>query len=765
MTIPLKKFGSYYSGKILGHRVYAKLKWRDQWELKQHVMCESATWAAAPSMGSATLYYRYGPGVFPGVEPGNWLNKFDLPTLAFVRIDFDVVDLPDDADLPAQPILTTRSWYGIVGTLVEAFAGSDVEKNAGADPLGNIKVNRVLQGKQTLNAVGLEWLLDRQYVTRSWYIPELGGQPAEAKRGWNFNQYGIAQAANRSSEKFESPAGTNTYVFNYSSTSKFWTTRDIVEYLLSWHMGRNQSGLVNMPWKSYYFLPIIRDDQFEIPSLGDVHGITVRQLLNQLIARQRGYSYRVEVYNDTLTDSQNAEVWIEPFTTTAEDIILPQPPDADDAEVIKIPANENLVQVDMTNDRTCSPIVVTKDAFSEYDQIEVYGARAVHCVTLDFAYFSRNWEQDNEVNYDGGGSSEAGFPVSAEVADRQRWIAEYRSRSQFENVYRRFFVEPAMQTPGGKPVWPDFDDPIANPTDANREIPTEEMPIWDRVPMISGVDYSSRATFKNTLPTDWRERPLLAPSVYFEIDSKWYSGEKISVSQDVEAPTETDNFHFAVKVTPLPERPGNFYLDVFGQPQHVIADGIFTPLPDDKAVGGVSYEDAEITLAILGDYHAVARWPDKLDQEIDYDPDATLRVRTINAGDQYQFHLVLDGTIFGISNGQLQRTSQAIIVRDDRPRLKEIARMAYMWYGKPRRALQFSTQLVSNALEVGDMITAMVVDRDGGMYQSGPDASEEINTCVTSITIRNQVGGEAQPVPVIEYKTEFSELDVISYFT
>lgn len=130
MTIPVKKFGSYYTGTILGHRVYAKLKWKDPWVLKEHVMCESASWAAAPSMGSASLYYRYGPGVYPGVEPGDWLEKFDLPTLAFVRIDFDVAELPDDQDLAANPTITTRSWYGVVGTLVEAFSGSDVQVNA-----------------------------------------------------------------------------------------------------------------------------------------------------------------------------------------------------------------------------------------------------------------------------------------------------------------------------------------------------------------------------------------------------------------------------------------------------------------------------------------------------------------------------------------------------------------------------------------------------------------------------------------------------------
>lgn len=759
MTTPVKKFGSYYTGTILGHRVYAKLKWRDPWVLKEHVMCESASWAAAPSMGSATLYYRYGPGVYPGVEPGDWLAKFDLPTLAFVRIDFDVAELPDDQDLAANPTITTRSWYGVVGTLVEAFSGSDVQVNAD-DGGGGTQQVYVLQGKQTLNAVGLEWLLDRQYVNRTWYSVSISQTVREARRGLNFNLVGTKLQGNRSSEKYPAPNNSFTYIFNHYDLEP-WTTTDIVEYLLGWHLGRNQSDLVNMPWKLADSSSLLRNDEYEMPAFNEVHGQTVWQLLNQLIARQRGYSFRVAVNGDTLTDSSAAEVQLIPFTLTADDIILRSP--AEDAPELRIPANPVQYSIDLTNDRTASPIVITKDAFSEYDQVEVYGARAVHCVTLEWGGFDLEWEASNQTNYESGGSGDAGYPTG-EIAEMQRWHAEYRSRPQFENVFRRFYINEDFQTPGGNPVFPDFDDPIGNPTDSERIVPVEELQVWDRVPLLADVDYTSRATFASSLPDDWKQRPLLPPTVYWEIDGKWYSGEKISVSQDVESPTEDDNFHFACRVTPA-DRPGYFYLDVFGQPQHVIAVNNFTPLADDKVIGGVDYEDAKITLAVLADYHAVGRYPANLEDEIDFDPDMPLRVRTVNAGDKYQFHLVLDGTVFKVDNGALETTSQTMIVRDDRKELEAIARMAFMWYGKSRRSMQFSTQFVTDAFEIGDLITTMIVDRDGSLFGTGNYDGEEINTCITSITIRNQLGAETQSPPSVEYKTEFSELDVISYFT
>jgi len=776
VTTPVKKFGSYYTGTILGHRVYAKLKWRDPWVLKEHVMCESASWAAAPSMGSATLYYRYGPGVYPGVEPGSWLTRFDLPTLAFVRIDFDVARLPDDEDLDANPTIVTRKWYGVVGTLVEAFAGSDVQLNTD-DGSGGTQPVQILQGKQTLNAVGLEWLLDRQYVNRSWFASQVFGaglSPEETRRGWPFNVVGNSVIANRSKVHVEAPNGSFTYQFHHRQ-NQFWTTKDIVEYLLGWHMGRNQSDLVNMPWKLGDLYDLLRNDQSEQPAIHDTHGQTVWQLLNQLIARQRGYSFYLTVEGDTLTDSEGAEVKLVPFTLTADDITLPVPPSgtSDPVEPPTIKANPHQYVIDLTNDRTASPIVVTKDAFSEYDQVEVYGARAVHCVTLDYEEFFLSWKSSDKSEYESGGSGDAGYPTG-EVSEMQRWHAEFRSRPKYQDVFRKFKLNPPLYTLNGNDVFPDFDDPTNNTTGESRTLPVEEMPVWDKTPLIAGLDYTDQTSFdasasSGSLDADYiplKARPLMDPTVYFEIDGKWYSGDKISVSQDVESPTEDDNFHFSVRVLPSTNEPGYFYLDVYGQPQHVIAVNNFTPLADDKVIGGVDYEDAFVTLAILADYHCMARWPEKLNEDPLFDADAMLRVRMINAGDAYQFHLVLDGTTYGIEDGlRLEVADKPIIVRDDRPQLKEIAKMAHLWYGKPRRSLQFSTQFVTDAFEIGDMVTGVIVDREGNLFGRDDYEGEEINTCITSITIRNQLGAETQSPPSVEYKTEFSELDVISYFT
>lgn len=780
MPTPVKKFGSYYTGQILGHRVYSKLKWRDPWVLKEHVMCESANWAAAPSMGSATLYYRYGPGAYPGVEPGDWLTPFLLPTLAFVRIDFDVARLPDDEEMEADPTVVTRSWYGVVGTLVEAFQGSDVQLNADNGD-GTSEPIYVLQGKQTLNAVGLEWLMDRQYVNRSWYQLEPGGPVKETRRGWAFNMVGPEVGQNSSLEDVEAPNRTFTKVFKYPdsdlifSVSEYWTTKRIVEYLLGWHMGRNQADSVNMPWKLNDLYDLLRKDQLEKPSFGpDIHGRTVWQLLNQLVARQRGYSFYLTVSGDTLTDSEGAEVELIPFTLTAEDILLPFDfIDTGDNQVepLKIPANPNLYVLDLTNDRTASPIVVTKDAFSEYDQVEVYGARAVHCTSVyGFSDFTYDWTADQETDYQSGGSSESGYPTG-EVAEMQRWHAEYRNRPALQDVYRHFKIKIPVTTNFFEPVFPaDYDDPVNNPGGNARDFPLEELVIWDKVPLVAGIDYTDQESFdssKNQIGYPPIEsRPLLEPTAYFEIDGKWYAGDKISISQDVEAVNENDNFHFSVKVSPNPKVPGRFFLDVYGQPQHVIAVDDFTPLPDDKVIGGVNWTDSYITVAFLADYHCTARWPEKLDEDPLYDPDSPLRVRMINAGDAYQFHLVLDGSIYGVEDGQRLRVGEKpIIVRDDRPQLKEIARMAYMWYGRPRRSVQFSTQWITDALEVGDMITGIIVDRAGNAFGRDDYEGEQINTCITSITIRNQVGTEKQSPPVVEYKTEFSELDVVGYFT
>lgn len=754
-------FGRSHTGNILSHTVYAKLNWTDDWEEKEHVVCENATWACAPSMGSAQLYYRYGPGSFPGVTPGDWLQRFTLPTLAYVRIDFQVYQMTDGQQVGETPTLTNRSWYGIVGTLVDAFLGADVSTTED-DGEGNQVTRYILQGKQTLNAVGLEWLLDRQYVMRSWWL----SSPDETRRGLDFNLIGGQLAKNMSQIKVLGPDGvTMTHIFHLrgdEDNREYWTTYDIVEYLLAHHMGRNQVDSLNQPWRlndAYSILP-----DWDKPVLQNVHGDRVWSLLNQLIPRQRGLSFYLEVFGDTVQSSADAKIRLVPFSLVAEDVVLPgdQPP--------RLKANPLQHEIDLTRDRTCRQLVVTKDAFSEYDQVHCIGARAVHVCSISSPQdFIGDWNLKDD--YDQGASLDADYPAEGEIAARQRRDAEARSQKRLEDVYRRFTLQSDWNCTAynGDPVFPDYDDPIGNPTDSARVIPILELPIWDRIPLYSVTDYTNRATMADSLPTDNPLPDWMEPQVFFkDPDGNWVSGDSIKISQEIEAEDEGRNYHFSVRVTPG-TRPGQFYLDVSGQPQHVIAHGIFAKLDHDPEIGGVNYQDPDcrLTIGLLADYHCEARYPHPLTDAIGFDPNATLRVRVINAGDQYRLDYMVEGTAFRVEGRQLVLSTEDIILRDDREKLEQLAQVAFAWYGRTRKSIQFDTQFISDGLEIGDLITGLVVDRDGNEYGADPDNDvepEEINTVVTSITISNGIGRDKPPAPQMSYKTEFSELDVISFF-
>lgn len=722
---------------VLSQTVYAKEKWEDDWVAQTHIVCTSATWAAAPSMGDAELYYRYGPGVFPGETVGTYLLPYSLPDLAYVRIDFELQDDVGGTEL--------REWHGVVGSLVDVVYGSDVTTPDGS--------TRIKQGKQTLNAVGLAWLLDRQYVNRSWWTKDEVAK-TETRVGLPFNLLGGQLHANRSNNFHDTPGTEFTRIFKCDDTTDdapdFWSTKDIVHYLLSWHMGRTASDVVFQKWG-------IADPSGQIPDWDspvlEAHGSRVWQLLNQLIPRQRGYSFYLEVENSD--DPGVAKIVLKPFTFTKDDVVI----SLDPLKVIY--ANPNQFRLDATNDQTIGGVPVVSDAFAEYDQVRVTGNRAVHCFSLDFDAISgdveSDWESSDQTAYDEGASNDAGYPVSAEIAERQRLDVEARQRPSLHAVYRRFklkadwdFKSSAIET-----VFPDYEDPEANPEGVTRKLPYNELVILPFIPLFPGVDYTSFDAIDD--PTVKPE--FMKPQVWFaKAGSDYVNGDSIKVSQHVEGEDEDRNYHFSVELNPLKE-PGKFHLDVHGQAQHVIASQEFTPLAHEWEIGGFDFSTVYITIAVNADYYCQSVYP-PIDDIIAEAPTKLIRILDINAGPDFRMDLIIKDTYLKLtSQTTFADADSTYLIRDDRPTLTEIAKLAHVWYGSTRRALTFETKLITAALQIGDMITGLVSE------PAGLEATDtEVNTVVTSITITNRVGVERAEPAAMKYQTEAAELDAISYF-
>lgn len=787
MPDPIKYFGSYFRGKLLKHTVYAKTKWSDPWEEKKHVFCTNANWAVAPSMGSAELYYRYGPGIFPlnDVEKADWLNPFTLPTLAFLRIDFEVVELPDDERQTSDPTITTRSWYGIVGTLVDSFLGSD--HNGGTEETPQY----VRQGVQTLNAIGLEWLLDRQYVSRSWWFDPTEATVETVRVGYAFNQVAGKLSPNKSYEQQFTPTFQYANIFQFQEDEsgiplESWSSQDIVNYLLAFHMGRDQDDIMAMRWIMRDPENVIRTTDYPVV---ESNNIRIWQILNQVISRQRGIGFYIRVSNDSLAGSISADVELIPFSLTPDDIILTNEDGTSSDN--RLPANTNKKRIDLTQDRTCGAVNVVNDAFSQFDAVEVIGAKAVHVFTMReglydnsiSCYFRADWEHELWVLYSGGGQTEPNFPPEDEIAARQRWTSEYRHRPEFKDVYRRYAIEvigrPVVVTSWtGETVFPDYDDPVANPGDVKRKVPLRDILIQTYIPLYGGFSYLNKEAERQNDYISTLE--FMPPKAFARLSVpedlggssgsssagplyRWVDTQSLNISRDVEGEDEDKNYHCSISVRAT-GRPGTFELDVSGQPQHVLAAGY--PFQSwDQPIGNINTASDEagdpeflVTVAVEADYHCRVLYFG-IDADAPSDAYSLLRTRTIFAGDEYRLDFICKDTVFGVENGELLQTEEAYLIRDDRWRLKQIAEIAYLWYGSTRRSLQFKSQFLTNALELGDMVTGIIVKKDGTDYDD-----VEINTVVTSIKITSSIGGERVKPPEIEYRTEYGELDVISFF-
>lgn len=177
-----------------------------------------------------------------------------------------------------------------------------------------------------------------------------------------------------------------------------------------------------------------------------------------------------------------------------------------------------------------------------------------------------------------------------------------------------------------------------------------------------------------------------------------------------------------------------------GKPQHYIAQDLYTSNGswENIAAGeGINHDQWLATIYMLQDAYARAQYPEQDDlPSLDLIKPLLLNVRGAHCD------YMLPGTVVGVDAGELKKSTAGGFVRDDRPKLRDIARMAFMWYGQERRILNLSFRGLSSGFSLGHLITTI---GSGGNTQT-------INTCITSITY-NLTAGTTSLV------TSFGELD------
>jgi len=727
----LLRFRSQTRSTVLAQRVYWKARWADEWSLVPFLWCAQAEWACNPTIPTAVFKWRYGYKLDPGdLEFAARLRERNRARF-YVKAEFDNHAIDSESEGPLR-------WYGTLEVELDELLGP-LTKTIGGE-------NVVLAtGANHFTGYGLEFQLEQAIVDTA----VVAGSPSDyvVGRGLAFHASArlndVVSTGNRSLAKGEG----GSYVFHEAKTGgKDWSTRDAVEYLLAHHAPKDHNDQVWLPFK-------LSDPDDVLPTWDKVaqetHGRSTRSLLNSLIPRQRLIGYRIDP-----DDSPGGDIRLRPFSFTDTPIPITAVPGA------AIPANDRTFRLVFDEDRGAIP-TLKRSVLDEIDQVIVQGARRTSTGTFSYAdgTLANGWTSDLETKYELGASTAGDYP--SDVEERILRNAQARSADYLKPVYSRFVLPDGFDCKVGdgeggtkRPLTPsDGDETKAVP------LAPDDLRFMDALPLLEGYDYST--SLSNPTETHIGEHKRMQPIVLFR-RSDWASGKRVyrhaeSAGIGADLAMSLDVFDIWSARCRVADKDGALLVEVANTYQHAIAYDDFTPLGDDIEVGTASFRKMLVTAAVEWSEFATATCP----AVAPFGRDVARRLR-IDAGNAFRCDYVAPNTVLGLDaqTGLLQRSTEGGFLRDDRPKLQAIAEVAFEWYRRVRRVLEFRTTLVNSALRIGDYIAAV-----GDPDLNGEVTTDDVNSVVTSIRVVcpaiESEGSVSIGPPAIEYQTAFGELDSI----
>lgn len=726
-VVTTANFGAVGLRTVKSHQVYTRALWSSAWLIKL-MHCDEAVWSVAPSIPTATLHYYYGDIVRDGAMVFTKIEKLGL-LRTYVKIVFT---MDDD---------TTRVWYGVIDVVEDQLYGAAFTE----DDEGNVTVE--VAGEQTFTAYGLEQLLATTVVTKSYVQPAASADPVVVERGIEFNERG---KPNRHAN--HSP-GTTTYNFaRHPDNAEYWSSGDIVDYLLWRHVPVTASGGQRIPFvlETDAFLVI---PEFDRPTLYAHHQSTY-DLITSLIARQRLMTWFIEVDEETTP----ATAYIRVRTTNNMPV-----PYYGGTIYEEIP--ENGLHWRFVFDADPSAVATIKTTAIEcYEQVVVRGRRRRSVFSLGYgdSTIEAGWTTDAQDLYDDGATNSTTLPASTEKTARRKRHAEARSKAELEAVYMRFAI-PWDWTgyvgagDGGSAVVPAF--PIVK---SDGSIDTDTAPhyplgltIEPTLPLLAGVDYSDDKVKDGSWdeaesPSREERPPMVAWLLPGTSPARYQDVEQLGRKADLETEEPDENSLWSCEVR-VPPNDRAIELVVHGQPQHVIASSDFTPISgEDDTPSDHDWREMIVTICVQEDRHAEGRYPE--DDDLDLIAEI-IRVKTIDVGDAFRQDYVCPYTIVSIDEDGQPVRSNGGFVWDDTAELNAIAKVAYEWYSTQRQVLYMHTEAMIGGFVIGDLVS------DVGEDNSGHHTT--INTMITEIRITTpRLDGDGMPPPPrMSIVTNWGQLD------
>lgn len=726
------------------HRVYTRAAWVEQWVERSGLYCNWCQFESSPNLPRAELEWDYGQYLAPGALGFAERAPLDLAG-HFVKIEID--QLSKTPPLPQGPI----RWYGRILEDARDLAGSVT------DTIGGVE-KTTPTGRQRLDCAGLELDLDRTYLTTS--VIEGGAEPrigraiAVNRGGGHLGTSDLHAAGNRSED-----LGTkDTFLFAASlAGARMWQADELVMYVLAYHAPSDVPWQLDLADSQLGFL------RWYQPAL-ELHGLSIRELLNLLVDRRRLSAWTVRV-----RENQGAldDVLVYVYSLTPNPI-------ASTLGNQVLPANPYQRQLNFDASFDVASAVLTRSSLHAVDQVRAVGARRTSTFTLSGidGSLQADWTVLEQTKYNLAASLRQGY-AALDRSDKEHANDVARAERAVRRVFSYFVINPEWDTRAAKVTFAGSNDPSpprpVNPRldDEGQIVEGEVDQFWypgirllHALPLKADRDYSQGDVadpwlLDGTPPgaESQHMRPFAVVAFRSEDGTSYEALDLADVqSQSRDELAGDGGRHWSGALEMRDDAPG-LLIHIASPYQHVI--GLDVPTQIDysdwvfEALTGVEeiepevawYRDLAITVCWQTDQYCEVVWPTP-------QPGGPVNPREerIELGDDYRLDYLAPYTIVGVHEGQIQQTEEGGFVRDDRDRLEALAQVAYEWYGRQRQALSLAYRQVEQYLLVGELVTQ--IGAAGNV--------QEVNAAVTAIRYDLAAG-------TTQVTTDFGELDLPSF--
>lgn len=655
------------------HRVFLKEYWNDEWESQSDdgLYCDWCKLACSPDVNEAQLSRVFGPSVL-GANQKEYVNRNPLD----IEGQYVKVEIALDA---AGFFTSVNTWIGVVIATAENRWGRQ-----GID--GEI-------GRQVFECRGLEYLLQRSVVDSS-FIDVPNGGTREIGRGIGFNlgagrPEDSRRIGNRAdlikgvSYPFIDTLGDDPFI---DDDSQLWSGENIAEYLIDRHDPVDRLGTDHIN----YFLDFDNRDALDsfLPTL-HAHGKDVKSLLNELIDRRRLVTWWAQIVDPDDGTDEYVEIKIATFNKT--NIILPS------GRILR--ANPNQTNLFTDDDGLIVSFETVKDYSSHFHQVIARGEPLGVCFTItnEDGNFDKDWTSDLEDDYETAASN-AGDYGTLDEWGKANANQSYRNTDKFLKVFRYYAVPSTWNgVAGGHTV---FLDPESG----------QGLPVWlsglrfkNMLPLLTEVDYANTSAVTSEMLENSKPEYRRPFAIIYDQDAdRYFHMDKMSVGEAWDDDLRTNGRSWSAHLRMQDDTLG-VVIDVSGTYQHVIAEDEFTPLdvdyPDEFEREALDWKKVSCTVFCEYDGFAEGKYPALITS--DDDVIKIVYVRVPNARLDY----LAPETIIGIDEeGAVQRCTSGGYVRDDREKLRDIARSSYEWYSTPRRSVNATIRTLIASIGLGDMI-------------------------------------------------------------